>query len=76
MTNTDAPDQVVVGGVVLAIRAGDEWIVRLPAQPTATDLRAVNKALGAARFRQAKGYVFLDGQPIYGDVRIPIAVAP
>ncbi len=71
MTDANTPDQVVVGGVVLAVREGGEWIVRLPSRPTAADLKAVNKVLGATRLRQQKGYVFLDGQPVYEEIQIP-----
>ena len=73
MTDTNTSDEVVVGGVVLATLAGGEWIVRLPSRPTSTELRAINRVLGATRFRQQRSFVFLDGQPVYGEIRIPVA---
>ncbi len=75
VTRSEAPEQVVVGGVVLAVREGNAWIVRLPLRPNAADLKAVNKALGAVRFRQAKGYTYLDGKSVGAEVRVSAATA-
>lgn len=76
---TSAIPDIVIEGVRLAWRDGDDLIVRMPGNASRAQLKAVNAALGATRFRRQRCYLWLDGHHFSEEVRLqvtrPVAVA-
>ena len=69
------PD-IVVEGVRLAWRDGDDLIVRMPRTASRAQLKAVNEALGGRRFRRAVGCIWLDDRHFAEEVRLQLLTPP
>lgn len=68
-----APVQdIIIEGVRLAWRDGDDWIVRMPLTASRAQVKAVNTALGVRRFWR-NGCLWLDGKHFSEVVRLKVA---